>query len=314
MAQENLRQNTVTDAPKVSQPTSGGMDQVSSGPAGLLYSLSNELILIYNELQDLYGKVAIAETTVQASTITANAASQKQAAVLQAATIGCQAGEAFAGAVVTGATGYFETKKNSAIDTDITAIQNKLEELKALDGMDKKATDLQGARVFGQGAVGGQVDEVAPRMNDLLNRHYEYRATANGPARDAAQIKQLDQHAINAMSDDQYSQYKSKLGDEIGIYEKRLNTKNSERLHNQQTYTQNAQLYTQGANIAFKGAEAYTTARGGKEQANIQVTNGVQQMANSTADSARGSIGQNYAKVSDAIAAARQGANAYAQT
>jgi hypothetical protein len=311
MAQDNLTQNTVADSVKaLPQSPSGGMNQVSSGPAGLLYSLSNELIMIYNELQDLYGKVAMAETSVQQSTIIANAASQRQAAVLRAVAIGCQAGEAIAGAAVTGITGYKTAQKNSALDTEMAAIEDKLAPLKALDGIEKTAADAQGARRFGQGVGPQQVDEVAPRMNDLLDRRYDYSGTRT----DAAELRDLDQHAINAMNPDQYRGYKDRLGAEINTHEKRLNTKQSTRLENQQTFKQYGDIFSQGANIALKSAETTTTTLAGKEDANIQVANGVQSMANSTADSARGSIGQNYAKISDAIAAARQGANAYAQT
>jgi hypothetical protein len=288
------------------------MNQVSSGPAGLLYSLSNELIMIYNELQDLYGKVAVAETSVQQSTIIANAASQKQAAVLRAVVIGCQAGEALAGAAVTGITGYKTAKENSAIDTDMDAIEDKLAPLKALDGMDKM--DIEGARTFGQGVNRqAQPGEVNARMDDLLDRRYDYRANGNNPPRtDAAEIKELDQQAVNAMNPDQYRQYKDRLGSEIKMHEERLNNKQSTRLQNQTTFKQYGDIFSQGAGVALKGVETTTTTLAGAQDANIQVTNGVQSMANSTADSARGSIGQNYAKISDAIAAAKQGANAYA--
>lgn len=40
MAQDNLTQSTVSEATQAPQPPSyGGMNQVCSGPAGLLYSL-----------------------------------------------------------------------------------------------------------------------------------------------------------------------------------------------------------------------------------------------------------------------------------
>jgi len=300
--QANTTQNNASNPTQGSQPSYGGMDQVCSGPAGMLYSLSNQLIMVYNELQDLYGKVAIAETDVQQSTIKAGAASQRSAAALQAWTTGAQAAEAIVGAVVSGATNYLETGENKTIDDEMTGLEADVQPLKDLDALTRNP--VPPGRTIGDANFTPQ--SVATRETELKNGQYQYTGQGNATT--------INQHAIDGMSDQDFAQFKKELDTKITDKEKRINTLQSRRLATQQKFNSYGQIVSQGANTLLKGTEAGLTGAAGAYQAQMQVANGVQGMANSTADAARGSIGQDYAKVSDVIASARQGAQAYAQT
>lgn len=288
-----------------SQSGFGGMDQVSSGPAGLLYSLSNQLIKVYNELQDLYGKVAVAETSVQQETINAGAAAQIDAAEQQKYGMFAQAAEALAGAAITGITTGVDSYKSSDIYKEMGEAEAEKAPLEKLDEL-QKGTD-PASHLIGNPPPNAVPADITARVNELKNGNYAYNV--NNPH---DMVK--NQRAINQMSPDEFAQFKKDLDNKIMDKDKRVNTLQTRRQTQQTSYNTYSQIATQMANTVGKGVESSTTAKAGQAQALQQTSSGVQQMAGSTADSSRGSIGQDYAKVSDAIAAARQGAQAYAQT
>ncbi|GEM_PF-6962327 len=299
----HIQTNQTENTSYAAQPGFGGMNQVSSGPAGLLYSLSNQLIQIYNQLQNLYGQVANAETTVQQDTIISGAAAQTDAAIQQSNSIYFQMGEALFGGVATAGSTAFEAYKGGDLDNQMGDLEKEKAPLEQLDKLQKKE-DLNFGRTIGTREPTGT--EITARVNELKSGKYANTGTHDPEV--------INQKAINEMSDEDYTQFKKDLDNKLMDKEKRINTLQSRRQVQQSSYNSYSQIGTQMANSAFKGGEATTTARAGQAQAIQQTSSGVQQMAGSTADSSRGSIGQDYAKVSDAIAAARQGAQAYAQT
>lgn len=301
----NTTQNNASNPTQGPQSSYGGMDQVCSGSAGMLYSLSNQLIMTYNDLQDLYGKVATAETNVQELTIKAAATAQRDAAYQQSLTIIGQAVESGIGAaitIVTTAAEKFGSGGSNEMTKQMSDLENEKAPLTKLDGMKKGVTPAN--RMIGDSSNSGT--DVTTRMNDLKRGDYNYTGNENADT--------INQHAINQMSPDDFTAFKKGLKEELSTKETNINTLQSRLQSRQQTINTYGQLLTGAANGGLKGWESVTTAAAGNAQATVQVANGVQQMANSTADSSRGSIGQEYAKVSDAIAAARQGAQAYAQT
>lgn len=302
--QTNTTQNNASNPTQGSLPSYGGMDQVCSGPAGMLYSLSNQLITIYNDLQTLYGKVAVAETNVQQSTITASAIAQRDAANQQSFTIVGQAIESGIGAAVSIGTMVGENLVTKGIDDQIGNAEGKLSPLKELESLEPGAPIA--AHMIGDPGI-LPATSIATRTTALKNGTYDFGETPQ-----VAKIN--NQKAIDQMTPQEFTDFKKALNTKISAGESNVNTLQSRRTYVQNRANTFGQMTTGAVNGSLKGWESVTTAAAGNAQAQVQVANGVQGMANSTADAARGSIGQDYAKVSDVIAAARQGAQAYAQT
>jgi hypothetical protein len=301
----NLSQNVASNTPQAPMQPYGLIGQLSSGPAGVLYSLANQLIAIYNRLQELYNQMTQAETLVQRDTITAGAKAQMSAASSQAWSIGCQAFGAFASAGITAFTSYTAQKGNKASMEKLGVQEKELAPLKSLDDLKKTGPNLN---VGEEGLESAHV--ATQRASDFTNqRNYHFEETG-----DAKVIEQRNQDAINTMNADEYKLFKTNLAKEIESKTSEINTTQSKIQAHQSTWQTYGQIASSLTNTGSQAGQAGFTYAAENARASQQVANGITQMASSSADNTRGNIGQYYAKVSDVIAAARQGAQAYAQT
>lgn len=318
MTHINGQNNVAVQAPPP-PPAYGSMDQVNSGPAGLLYTLANDLIKIYNQLQKLYNEITVAETNVQATTITAGADAQRAASQNQAFSIAFEAAGAFAGAAITLGTSIAEGKSNLE---NSNAMKPQEEELNRLNDLDK-LTPLQTDVVVAGGSETHPPAVPPPVDSDVLDRANSLRmdpAYLSADDRqllqsDYEQLKEKNQEAVNAMQGPkEYETFKSNLQERISAKEKAVNTIQSRIQSTQSSFQQTGSIASNLINAGTSGGKAYFTNKSGQMEAVKQVNDGVTRLASGTADTTRQGIAQDYAKVSDVIASARAGAQAYAQT
>jgi len=301
----NTTPNTPSSSPSSPQPY-GSMNQVNSGPAGELYTLSNELIAIYNQLEQLYNEMTVAETKVQSTTITAAADAQRASATAQAWSYGCQAAGSFASAGATLGTTIATFKANSELTTKLLDQDNKLKNLKGINNL--KAPPPPGVTVSDSVA---KPNAEQPRANDLKNGTYKFDDDS-GLTPD--QVATSNQSAINTMKPDEYKTFKSNLQKNIQTAQEAATKTQQTMTYTQTSYSQYGDLAKGGLSGLAQGGQATATYKSEVDKAAQQVESGVQSMASGTAETTRQNNGQMYAKVSDAIAAAKQGAQAYAQT
>ena len=285
-------------------PYNGSMDQVSSGPAGILYTLSNDLIAIYNEVEELYNEMTIAEVNVQKNTIKAGADAQRTTATNQMLGYIAQGVGSLASAGITAGTTIMEGKGMKEDNAILSKQQGELNSLKNLNGIERIPNQAVGP--------GGDRPDLSLRAKNMMNGDkYEFPDDAGDQA---PTVEAQNKNAIGEFSDTEYATYKTNLAEKISAQEKAINTTQL-RINSRTTSTQmTSQMYTAGAQTLTQGAQATTAYYSGKYEAVKQVTSGVTQMASSTADNTRSQIGQFYSKVDQTIANARQGAQTYAQT
>ncbi len=283
-------------------PAYGSMDQVSSGPAALLYTLSNELISIYNEMQASYCDMTTKEAEVQENTINTAAEAQRQQAEYQAWGIACQA---FGAAISAGSSIFSvvaESRTNKQ-DTDLAGTQKA-----DLDKMDKLQAVTRGVAPA-QRVTGPATDDEDPYI-DARKKQLLDDPTVPSKATDAE-----NGAAYAAMDEKEQLRFKQDLQEKITAKEKALNTTQS-RINHRQTQIQTwGQLITGTGNALGQGGQAVYTGLAGQQQAAQQLTSSVTQMANSTAETTKQNLGKYYDTAIQASNAAKEAARAsYAQT
>ena len=303
----------MSDVTPVKQPASvtppqiySFMDKISSGPAAILYNLSNQIIKIYSQLQELYAKVNIEATQVQLTEIQASADAQTAAGKSQAASLWAQAGGSLANAGVTGAQLGAESYSNSSnFKTSLTQ-DAELNNLNSINELKAPPEDV----TIGDNAEGPTPPEQL-RTSQMKNGTYKFDDDNDFSP---AEIATKNQDAINAMNAEDHAAFKSTLQEKITAQEKALNTTQSRINYNQTRYSSGAQIVNNLTNCASQGVQAGYATAAAEHQSDQQLASGFSQIANSIADSGRQNLSLYYSKISDVIAAARQGSQAYAQT
>ncbi len=305
----NSIQNTAPTSPQAPQQSNGGsMTQMSSGPAGILYTISNELTTIYNQLQASYDEMTKAEAKVQQKTIDTAATAQVAAATKQAYGILSEAIGAGIGAIMT--IGGFAAKyvgTGGLLDLN-KQVEKQNSTLQTL-GETKKLLPPQGNLIVADATR----DPVATnlRANNMKQGIYAEPGDEHLPA---DQLQRQRQDAVNTMSAEEHSNMMKDINKKIPRAEKELNNLYTRMQYKEQNIDQIINLGNSAVTAGSKGANAAFTAQAGQAQATQQVANGVTQMASGTGEATRQNIAANYNKVSEAINSASQGAKAYAQT
>ncbi|MBS0605015.1 MAG: hypothetical protein JSS60_08305 [Verrucomicrobia bacterium] len=313
MSDQNTNVQVTAGSPANNQPYSSGMDQVGSGPAALLYDLSNELIKIYSEVQALYNQMTTMETNVQKTTINAGAAAQIGAAQEQASAIGCQAAGSFASAGVSIGTSALTAYSSSETTTQLGTEEGNMTHLNALNKTSQAvATGNPDVIVSDEGTLPTSGD-VEARALELKNG--VYKSANPRTAADAEYSKNLDQMALKKMQENGgLSAFRDELQDSIANQSRTINNLQTQLQVNQTKFNTYGQIATGVANGSAQAGQASFTAAQGNQQACQQISQGTQQLANGTAETTRQGIGKYYDQIASVIASARQGAQAYAQT
>lgn len=283
------------------------MTQIGGGPAGMLYSLSNEMIKIYNQLQALYKEISLAENAVQKDTITAAADGQRAAAQQQANALYAQAAGAFAGGLVSvggAATEYFGNRANNAELSVQNTELNRLNELNAMKGPNNDA--IIGPRR-------DSVDPLSVRRDALLNNDTEALANCNANM-EAADIKSANEAAIKTMSPEEFKPFKQDLQKKVLAKEKTVNTAQNAVNSNIMRWNLYKDMVNSGANATSQGVQGYYTTKGGEHQATQQVASAVKDMGASVSNNAMQQNAAAAQESNSAIATAKAGATAYANT
>ena len=303
----------MSDVTPVKQPASvtppqiySFMDKINSGPAALLYNLSNQIIKIYNQLQELYSEVNRDATAVQLKEIQASASAQIAAGKDQARALRAQAVGSFANAAVTGAQLGGESYSNSSNFKTSKTQEAELNNLNSINELKAPPANV----TIGDNAEGPTSPEQL-RTSQMKNGTYKFDDDNDSSP---AEIATKNQDAINAMNAEDHAAFKSTLQEKITAQEKALNTTQGRIQENQTRWNSVAQMANNGVNSISQGANALCTEYAANDQSQQQVASGLSQISNSIADSGRQNLSLYYSKISDVIAAARQGSQAYAQT
>ena len=299
------------NAPQAHQQPYGSMGQVGSGPAAELYTLANQLMALYNEMEALYNEMTQLEVNTQSQTLQASAQAQRDAAKWQALAIGAQAAGTLLGAVATGATMHMENTQNKDNIDNLNKEQPKLDSLNNLEKSTRIATNnpTSGNALPDDQPPVAEDQPARIRARQLLQRNYE-----PAPGLDEKGVQADYNKAYNAMSVKERIQFRNNLHDDINGQEKVVNTAMSKIQTTQTTIQQKSQLLNAGANLIGQAGQATFTGIQGNSQAGQQIASGVSQMASGTAETTRQNIGKFYDMCASLISAARQGAQAYAQT
>ncbi len=310
--QQSMNPNSVTASqqpPTGSPPSSGSMFQIGGGPAGTLYTLSNEMIRIYNELEELYKQITLAENSVQRDTINAAADGQRSAGQQQANALWAQAAGSIASAGISigmAASEFVGNRENSLKLGTEDAELSKLNELKGLTPPNKGI-------VMGDGAPQDRLVSLSPRGRALIDEDNESLSTADA-GKTPEQIKQANQNAVSTMNSKEYKAYQDQLQEKITAQEKKVNTTQTQINYNLTKWNLYKDLANGGANAVSQGVQANYTSKGGQAQAANQVASGVSQMADKTSSNALQQNGAAAQAVTSAIQAAAKGSEAYANT
>ncbi len=279
-------------------------NQIGGGPAGILYTLSNELTVIYNQLQSLYNSMTIAETKVQETTINAGAKAQVADAHFQMVGLIIQGLTSFGGSIAGGIASYRAAAsegENEKINTNENTIKN-------LTDVSNKVPPqaLQDVSV-GDNPIEEDND---PRKAAMLNGSYTFEESA------AAHPKEMEKNivAMSKMNDTELGQLRASLERKMAIHEDALNTVTNQINTRQSRFQSFGQMATSGINALGQGGQASTTLLSGEAKAAQQVDGSTTQMVSSTVQDTKQNIAQFYAKIAELISAARQGSNTYAQT
>lgn len=304
----NAIQNTAPTSSQAPQQSGNLLNQMSSGPAGILYTLSNELTAIYNQLQASYDEMTKAEAKVQQNTIDTAATAQIAAAHKQAMGIWSQAVGSGIGALLTiGGFGakYFGngglSDLNGQVEEQNTTLQSMTETKKLLPPQ--------------RNLVVADAERDQAAVNLRANNMKEGIYTQLGDeTKTPEELERLRQDAVNTMSVDEHNNMIKDLDKKIPRAEKKLNELYTRMQYSEQKIDQYVTLANSGVNSISQGFNAVYTGQAGEASATQQVASGMTQMASSTGEATRQNIASNYSKVSEAINAASQGAKAYAQT
>jgi hypothetical protein len=290
--------STSSSSSAVPSTSDHSMLQIGGGPAGVLYSLANELIQIYNDLQVISREIAILQTSVQKETVNAGADAQREAAYAQKYALFCNVAEALSSAVVTGGTQALSLSKTKTLTDDMRKLEQQVAPLKTLDeaasrlrnpaeiliGQPTQANVDAQVRNFSQGNF-SDVSRYSPADNEAAIRHLQTRPNTQD-----------------------YDNFRKHLSDEIKRYDTPINSKASELQTESTKYNTIGTAVTSVTSAAAKGVEAYNfTAKAGEEQAAMQVAQTIQGMADNAQKTASGNLGQQYSKVSEALQTARSG-------
>lgn len=288
---------------------------IGGGPAALLYIIADAQIKIYNQLQDLYKKVALQETLVQKDTITAGAKAQRDAGALQAWNIGFQAGEAFAGVAVTGIAAAYEKVSGEGMAKNLKPLEEKMGSLEQLSTHCKGPADL--AR------LPAQIREAPQAASDLTEKVNRLKAGAYNDSveQDINTIHELKhsietgRNPLETMRDKaDLAAIEGKLGDRMADVNTRKNTIATNYEKERAMRSQLSSIATSMTGGGFKGGEAYFTAEAAQQQAFKDIDAGVQAMAAGVGGSAGQAQAGAFDKVTRAIDAAKQGAATYPTT
>lgn len=178
---------------------SSGMGQISSGPAALLYSLANQMIALYNDVQADYGNMTKTEIAVQSASISSGAKAQIAAATSQMwekITGAIGAGVGAACSLAPAISMNFGAMK----DTQIKLSQSEAR-LDKLNTLGKQASD-QGTTAINQNRGGGPrvmsfeqpgaAPEVTGRANAFRQGNFERDPTTNTPYDEATNNRALE--------------------------------------------------------------------------------------------------------------------------
>ncbi|MBS0605011.1 MAG: hypothetical protein JSS60_08285 [Verrucomicrobia bacterium] len=300
-------------SPTNNQPYGSGMTQVDSGPAALLYDLSNELIEIYSEVQALYNEMTQLETNVQKTSINAGADAQVGAAKDQAFAIGSQAFGSFLGGAVAigqaGMTSYTNTEATTQLGTE----EGNLTQLNTLSKTSQAVANGNPDVIVSDENTTPTDSAVEARALELQNG--TYKSTNPQSAANAEYSKNLDQAALQKLQQNGgLDDFRSDLQDSIANQSRTVNNLQTQIQLNQTKWNTYGQIGTGVANGVTQSFQAGFTAASGTQQACQQISQGNQSLANGTAESTRQGIGKYYDQIASVIASARQGAQAYAQT
>lgn len=298
-----------------------GMNQVGSGPAALLYTLSNKLISIYSNLEELYDKMTQLEVSTQNATMQAGYNAQKASAAQQSYGILAQfGGTLFSGVMSLGQ--YVGTNLASSSATQELSTENStLSTMKSIS--EPLATAKKGPEVV----VGAQPfvadQDAMDRASELESGQWKTKIAGY---ENADQLKDLDLRACRYLNGDaektengvvrstKLTNLEKKLSEAIASQSNIVNAKQTELSMIQTRYGNFGQMGTAAGNAASQGAQAHFTQEQGMQQASQQISQGIQSMAASQAETTRQGIGSYYNQIASLIAAARQGSQAYAQT
>lgn len=307
----------ITNQSSPQDPYNGGLYQVSGGPAALLYTLSNELIVIYEELQQLYSEISKEETSTQAQTINAGATAQEAATKHQAYAIGCDAAGSLIGGFISVGTTVLTAKLNGAQTKNLTAADSKMTQLKSLDSAIQEVK-LNNSNGVLKNYPNQENPNTVIRSNELKAGKLNSTSLQNLTPKE---LQNVNEEAYVRLAQERTPTGRSvqediaeKLRGEIASQSREINDIHSHI----QTKTTTYQGYSQLANGLATGTaqclKADQTTKSGSSQAAQQISSGVSQMANTTAETTKQNFSKYYDSVSGVIAAARQGAQAYAQT
>lgn len=305
----NTIQNTAPASSQATQQSGNSlMNQMSSGPAGILYTLSNELTSIYNQLEASYNEMTKAEAKVEQSTIDTASTAQVAAATKQAYGIVSEAVGAGIGAVMT--IGGFVAKYSGT--GGLNDLNNKVE---AQNSTLKKLGEIKSLKAPPREITIGDNAKKEQEINARAENMKKGIFTQQGDEKlTPKQLQQERQSAVNKMSEGDYNAMIKDNDKNISDADKALNKLYTQMQYKEQNIDQIINLGNSGVTAGSKGANAAFTYQAGEAQATQQVASGVTQMATSTGEATRQNIAANYNKVSEAINSASQGAKAYAQT
>jgi hypothetical protein len=300
---------TLSPSASVSAPSSSeSMFTIGGGQAGLLYALSDDIIRMLNKLQSIARELANAQTEAEKLTIRIGADATRNAAYEQSLATWMQAGSALLSGVASVATTAAAPLVTKGLTEKVAKIDEKAEPLKALKESALKPT-LSPAELTAIQDNGIGKQELETRIAELKNGNYVQDGYLNNP--------DLDNAAIQSMKLDKnpesYMKFRGKLDKAIEAKSKESSSLSSTISEKKQDLNLYRDIVTNGGAAVSKGAESQFGANQGKESAANQTAAAIERMADSSANAARGNLNQDFSKVSEAISAARQGAQAYAQ-
>jgi hypothetical protein len=294
-------------------PSNESMFTIGGGQAGLLYALSDDIIRILNKLQHVAAELANKQTEVERLTIRTGADATRNTASQQSLATWMQAGASLlAGASSLVATAAAPLATHS-INDEIKQVEKGATPLKDLKESALNPPMAQDATIT---AI--KTDKPAAlnqRIEELKNGNYVAPGAPTNPTRQQkADADALDKAAILSLKDDpkSYQKFRDKLDSKIEAKDKESSSLYSQISEKKQDINLYKDIVTNGGGSCFKGAESTMTSDSGKSNAASQTASAIERMADSSANAARGNLNQDFAKVSETISAARQGAQAYA--
>jgi len=277
-------------------PYFGNLSQVSAGPAGILYALANQLLDLYNKIQAEYNQMVIAQNSAAKSMIIAGADAQRQAGVDQKwATMG-QAIASSGQGVGTVASTMIEQRSNP-YNSQLQTEDGNLTTLQKLETLENRPVNIN-------------VSSRNPATNIDPAQHAQ--RLLDDPLSQGTDEE--NQAGYNHMTAQQQKDFKAQLANKIEGTEKRINTisNRSERIGRQAQMTGN--LLSGSIGAGGSSLQAFKSSSAAQSNAAQQVAQALSQQTTSAAETAKQQLSNLGGRTGQVIDAAKQGAQAYAQT